>query len=171
MSDITPLDYSDSSIILPLTKELRKLLIQAIYSSDYVASVVLSSNQINEIIQYVFEVNCQESDDQFVADQATRTDLEKYFTALLAATSSIDNIIAQYLRADWHMSRIARVILSILRVATFEFYQLKFATKYEGYNRIIRDYLEIAKSMGHKREVQFIQGIINKIIQNIEIKH
>ena len=179
MTDITILDHSDYGAALPFTKEVRKLLVQTVYSADYVASVSLSAARVESIIKYTLEINRAEEDDGRlvsgaeddggpVSDNINKEELQGCLIALLASTSTIDDIITQYLRADWHMSRIARVILSILRVATFEFFQLNSAAKNDGYNRIIRDYLGIAKSMGHKREVQFIQGIINKIIGSFQ---
>lgn len=71
----------------------------------------------------------------------------------------IDELIQQYLDEKWKVSRLGKVILSILRAAIYE---LQKAINLDA-AIIINEYLEITKYLNHSGEVGFINSVLDKI--------
>ena len=77
--------------------------------------------------------------------------------------SKIDSILSGFLNDDWSIERMDHTLINILRCAYFEF---------KGFSKIppkviINEYTNIAASFFNKTEVSFINGVLDKVSNNL----
>lgn len=68
--------------------------------------------------------------------------------------------------SNWKIERMHKVDLSILRMAVFEM----FYTSDTPYKVIINEAIELAKKYGTENSSAFVNGILNKLAQEVKIK-
>lgn len=76
---------------------------------------------------------------------------------ILSKLDEIDSLIEKNCQS---LSRLPKVVLSIIRVGVYE---LKYSDVQHKVGNIIKDYLNIAVALAHDFEVGFINGILDKI--------
>lgn len=91
---------------------------------------------------------------------------EKLFNIIVGGTldnlAIIDEKIIQCIAENWEFIRVERVLRAILRCAVFEMLIQKVP-----YKVVINEYLEVTKLFyAGKKEVSFVNGILNKIYVN-----
>lgn len=75
----------------------------------------------------------------------------------------IDNTIEKHL-ISWKLNRISRINLAILRLCTYEMlYENDIPDKVS-----INEALELAKKYSEDKSVPFLNGVLDKIIKNVE---
>ena len=82
---------------------------------------------------------------------------------VLARAGEIDELISRYSK-DWVIERIARVDLSILRVAIFE---MLFREKDVPTGAAINEAVELAKRYGGEKSFAFINGILGSVAKTL----
>ena len=92
------------------------------------------------------------------------TYIEEIQSGVLQHEAQIDELISRYSK-DWVIERIARVDLSILRVAIFE---MLFRGKDVPTGAAINEAVELAKRYGGERSYAFINGILGSVAKEIE---
>lgn len=75
---------------------------------------------------------------------------------------SIDNLISKY-SANWKIGRISKIDKQILRMAIFELIYLHDIPK----SVVINEAIEIAKKYGSEESSSFINGILDRIKNNL----
>lgn len=89
--------------------------------------------------------------------------LERIVTGVRAHMEEIDGVIAAHAKG-WQLSRIARVELSILRIAVYEL-------RYEKdipVGATINEAVELAHTFGEEKSPQFINGILGAVAAEAE---
>lgn len=76
---------------------------------------------------------------------------------ILQNLTEIDEVVERNCKTS---SRLSKVVLSILRVGSYE---LKYCEHKHTVGNIIKDYLNIAVAFDHDVEVGFINGILDKV--------
>lgn len=79
-------------------------------------------------------------------------------TGTMENLDSIDNLITKY-SANWKIGRISKIDKQILRMAIFELLYLNDVPK----SVVINEAIEIAKKYGSEESSSFINGILDKI--------
>lgn len=93
---------------------------------------------------------------------------EEFFSELLKALEAnlenVDELIHTHLNKNWKLERLDLVEKSILRLGVTELLYLKNVPA----NVIFNEYIEISKAFFEKPEVSFVNGILNKISNQIK---
>ncbi len=82
-----------------------------------------------------------------------------------AHTAQIDEFVSRYSK-DWMIDRIARVDLSILRIAIYE---MLYRKEDVPTGAAINEAVELAKRYGGERSYAFVNGILGSVAKEIEI--
>lgn len=96
------------------------------------------------------------------ANRAVIQFMESLYFGVFEHLQEIDEVIEKY-AANWSFSRIAKVDLSILRLAIYEL-------KYTDVPRkvAVNEAVEIAKTYSTEKSPKFINGILGSVIKEIE---
>ena len=96
------------------------------------------------------------------ANRAVIQFMESLYFGVFEHLQEIDEIIEKY-AVNWSFSRIAKVDLSILRLAIYEL-------KYTDVPRkvAVNEAVEIAKTYSTEKSPKFINGILGSVIKEIE---
>ena len=145
-------------------KEARPEGIEQRVEARIAAIKALYSNEVNEekksAAQLALEmISMYESkqDDELVTPD--RRYLKQLLEGVIEHQTVIDEKISAHLQAGWKIERLGAVMLSLLRSAVFEILQ------YEKLNLkvIINEYVEIAHGFFEKKDVNFVNGVLDKI--------
>lgn len=127
--------------------EMRELAFKLIYETEMQKELDL--NQLE-----IFFENHEVEDEQakvYLTD--IRIGIEKN-------KEEIDNLIAKYLKEKWSLDRIAKVNLSLIKIAIFE-----MLYKDIPYKVVINEVVELAKKYSDDTAPQFINGILASIVK------
>ncbi|MBQ1275074.1 MAG: transcription antitermination factor NusB [Cellulosilyticum sp.] len=96
------------------------------------------------------------------ANRAVIQFMESLYFGVFEHLQEIDEIIEKY-AANWSFSRIAKVDLSILRLAIYELKYTDVPQKVA-----VNEAVEIAKTYSTEKSPKFINGILGSVIKEIE---
>ena len=130
----------------------RKLALKILYQNEF--HKIPSEKQIDIVVQSFFEQVGLVSENE-----------KKYCVQILKDLSQkkevIDEKIKQYSQ-NWALERMALIDLNIMRIATLEMlYYPEIPNKVS-----INEALELSKIFGSEKSSSFINGILNKILEN-----
>lgn len=86
------------------------------------------------------------------------------YAGVLLNVEAIDEMISGASKG-WKLSRLSKVTLAILRLATYEFCYSDLP-----YNIAINEAVELAKKYDDDKAPKFVNGVLNKIAQNRGLK-
>jgi N utilization substance protein B len=132
-------------------REGRELALQMLYASD------INPLEPKEVLQR-FRDNTR-------AAGNVRVFAEDLVTGVVANRSAIDGLIEEKSK-NWALSRMARVDLSILRLAVFELLFRPDIPK----NVTINEAIEVAKKFGTEDSPAFINGILDEVASGLPEK-
>ncbi len=128
----------------------REAVIQTLYAEDM--GNENATKQFNEILK----------------DKKVKNEKAKFATKLLEGITThkneIDNIIKTHL-IDWDFDRLDKVDKQILRLGIYE---IKFTDT--PYQIVINEAVKIAKNFSEDKSKGFINGILDKIAKEKEVK-
>lgn len=119
-------------------------------------------------MKLLFEINyklneAEETLDTFFEDNKLNENDSEYITNVVKGTviniESIDQIISAHSRG-WKLSRLAKVDLTVLRLAIYE---LKFTDTPKSV--IINEAVDLAKKYGTDKSGSFINGVLANIVK------
>jgi len=131
----------------------RLYAIQTMYGSEFenkTLEKVIEEAQKNPQILISEEVSLNEIDSEFFTELITKTKEHR---------EEIDKLIEKNVAKNWSFDRFDKVMQALLRLGTCE---LVFFDQIPA-NVVFNEYIEIAKSFFKKREVGFVNGILNSI--------
>lgn len=134
-----------------LRREGRELALQALYSLD------LNPIETRESLRLLRE-NAR-------VPATVRSFAEELVTGVMANREEIDRRIGENSK-NWAVSRMSRVDLGILRIATFEFLYRGDIPK----NVTINEAIEVAKKFGTEESPAFVNGILDEISATVPEK-
>ena len=123
-------------------KEAREALFALLFEMTFAAP---------EEAAGIYELECEEREDlknDYIKDG---------YAGVLANLPAIDEMISAASKG-WKLSRLARVTLSLLRLAVYEMCFAKLP-----YHIAINEAVELAKVYGEDKSPAFINGVLNKI--------
>lgn len=134
-----------------MRREGRELALQALYSLD------LNPIETRESLRLLRE-NAR-------VPAAVRTFAEELITGVMTNREAIDRKIGGQSK-NWAISRMSRVDLNILRIATYEFLYRGDIPK----NVTINEAIEVAKKFGTEESPAFVNGILDEIAATVPDK-
>lgn len=88
--------------------------------------------------------------------------VKQYYTEISEHLSEIDGIIERNLK-NWNLSRISKVVLSLLRLAIYELCILKEIDPAIAINEAV----EIAKTYSTQEDANYINGVLGAVVREI----
>ena len=88
--------------------------------------------------------------------------VKQYYTEISEHLSEIDGIIERNLK-NWNLSRISKVVLSLLRLAVYELCILKEIDPAIAINEAV----EIAKTYSTQEDANYINGVLGAVVREI----
>lgn len=142
-------------------RALREKVIQALFQ--------LSINQeltVQEAIEFAINTNVEgDSDFEWTIDDVPQ--LSEIVNGILEHKVKIDDAIQQQLE-HWSFTRIVKIDLAILRLATYE---LLFVSKEIVPPKVaINEAIELAKIYSDDKSPKFINGILSNLLKKIEVE-
>ena len=144
-----------------LLTQNRIYIIQTLYALDIRLSVIESNGKA-----YSEEDILQIIQDTLSVEQIDEEEIKKLIVIITKITNDImiiDQYISKYLSNSWKIERLAKVLLAILRSATFEIINKPS----QKLGTIINDYIEITRSFEHHSEASFINAILDNIAKEV----
>ncbi len=123
-------------------REAREALFALLFEMTFVAP---------EEAAGLYEIECAEREE--LSDEY----IKEGYAGVLANLSAIDEMISAASKG-WKLARLARVTLSLLRLAVYEMCYAKLP-----YHIAINEAVELAKVYGEDKSPAFINGVLNKI--------
>ncbi|MDR0555461.1 MAG: transcription antitermination factor NusB [Holosporaceae bacterium] len=111
------------------------------------------------------QVNCGEIHKIFITENISTTEMDmEFFQRLIVVAADnmlqIDEIIGTRLSYSWKMDRLDRVMRAVIRLGTAELLYIE-----ETPPRVVfSEYIEISKSFFEKKDVAFVNGLLNSIL-------
>ena len=134
----------------------RKLALQILYQNEF--HQIPSEAQINSLVGNFFDKEDINSKEELHYSAKILKDLYQHKT-------TIDELIASY-SENWTIERMSLVDLNIMRIAVLEIlYHPEIPNKVS-----INEALELSKIFGSKQSSSFINGILNKVLENHNLK-
>lgn len=144
----------------------RRLLRQSAFKIIF--SFGFNDDSIDEILEELSEDNnifftLEEDTNQINLPRINKKDRD-FFNGLVKGTieniESIDDVIRKNLKS-WAMERIAKVDLTILRMAIFELLYCKDTPQ----SVVINEAVELAKTFGGDDSGSFINGVLGRVVR------
>jgi len=127
--------------------EIREEIFKLIYSLE------VQKNNSNEQID-VFLEDSEMPDD-------VKSNVKETVLKIVELNSEIEDEIARNLKAEWNISRISKINMSILKVAIYEIVYKKLQYKIS-----INEAVEIAKKYGDETSASFINGVLASVVKD-----
>ncbi|MEA4870326.1 hypothetical protein SDC9_139870 [bioreactor metagenome] len=106
---------------------------------------------------------CEKAETLGTLDEEDLVYVSQMLEGVCARSEELDEIIGRYSK-DWAIERIARVDLSILRVAIYE---MLYRREDVPTGAAINEAVELAKRYGGERSYAFINGILGSVAKEI----
>ena len=106
---------------------------------------------------------CEKAETLGTLDEEDLVYVSQMLEGVGAHSEELDEIIARYSK-DWAIERIARVDLSILRVAIYE---MLYRKEDVPTGAAINEAVELAKRYGGERSYAFINGILGSVAKEV----
>ena len=133
----------------------RLYAVQVMYRAEFEnkpLEKILSEAKSDPKILLSEEISLDEIDSEFFTELITKTQNHR---------KEIDKLIEENVADNWEFSRFDKVMQSLLRLGVCE---VIFFENIPA-NVVFNEYIEIAKSFFKKREVSFVNGILNSIFK------
>ncbi|RDB35448.1 transcription antitermination factor NusB [Spirobacillus cienkowskii] len=131
-------------------KKIRRLAVQFIYQQDVNQQFVMQKQVLDQFMK------------QFEVPDYQKEFLMSILSSLFQALSKIDELIEKNAK-NWKISRIARVDLAVLRVATIELLERQST----DVGVIISEAACIAQEYGAANSAGFVNGILDAIAKTV----
>lgn len=127
---------------------IRELAFRLIYSQE-----IQKNEDIEEQVELYIEAN-------EIKDKNAIEYIKDVITGIKKNEEEIEKMIQKNLKADWKIDRIAKVDLSLLKLAIYE---IKY--KEIPYKIIINEVVELSKRYGEEQSKNFINGVLASIVK------
>tara|TARA_B100001142_G_scaffold146507_1_gene147469 strand:+ start:1623 stop:2096 length:474 start_codon:yes stop_codon:yes gene_type:complete len=146
----------------------RLAAVQTLYQYDFNEKMNLKElNSINdmkisEIYETIKKFNC--GIEEFKGLKLDKDWFLKLVNSVFNNKNKIDTILAGFLNEDWSIERMDHTLINILRCAYIEFKDFsKTPSKV-----IINEYTNIAASFFNTKEVNFVNGVLDKVSMSLK---
>ena len=134
--------------------EMRKLTFELLYSLEIQK---MEQEEYNEQIE-LFLV------EQNVSQEKAKTYMTETVNGIAKNKEKILELISQNLKEKWDISRVSKINLTLLKLATYEIMYTELP-----YKVVVNEAVEIAKKYGDDTSPAFINGVLANIIKQTGI--
>ena len=134
--------------------EIRKLTFELLYSLEIQK---MEQEEYNEQIE-LFLV------EQNVSQEKAKTYMTETVNGIAKNEERILELISQNLKEKWDISRVSKINLTLLKLATYEIMYTELP-----YKVVVNEAVEIAKKYGDDTSPAFINGVLANIIKQTGI--
>ena len=134
--------------------ETRELTFELLYSLE------IQKTEQNEYAEQI-EMFLKE---QEIDQEKVKTYITQTINGINENEEAILRLISQNLKEKWDISRISKVNITLLKLATYEIVYAKLP-----YKVVVNEVVEIAKKYGDENSPSFINGILANIIKQAGI--
>lgn len=134
--------------------EIRKLTFELLYSLEIQK---MEQEEYNEQIK-LFLV------EQNVSQEKAKTYMTETVNGIAKNKEKILELISQNLKEKWDISRVSKINLTLLKLATYEIMYTELP-----YKVVVNEAVEIAKKYGDDTSPAFINGVLANIIKQTGI--
>lgn len=146
-----------------LRRRSREKALQILYSKEYNQSRTLEELTDDYWRYYNLPSSCSE----MTSSDAEERSFVQYLLARVTAQKATIESLIEKATINWRIDRIGLIERNILRLAVAE---LLDETNEIPYKATINEAIDIAKKFGNKDSSSFVNGIINKIADILEVK-
>lgn len=140
----------------------RRLAREMVVSSLY--QIELNDVQANEALEMVIaEIQADNEVSDKISDEATNEFARSLLRGVNEHKAAIDDLLTKFL-TGWQVDRLSRVDRQILRLACFEMVFSNDAPPKVAVNEAI----ELAKHFGTEESGKFVNGVLAKLLQNLD---
>lgn len=100
-----------------------------------------------------------------IEDKAVKKYMEDAVTGIQKNEKEILETISKNLKEKWEISRISKINLALLKLATYEIVYAKLP-----YKVVINEAVELAKKYGDEASPSFVNGILANIVKQLGVK-
>lgn len=134
--------------------EIRELTFELLYSLEIQK---MEQQEYNEQIE-LFLV------EQNVSQEKTKTYMTETINGIAKNKEEILELISQNLKEKWDISRVSKINITLLKLATYEIVYTELP-----YKVVVNEAVEIAKKYGDDTSPAFINGVLANIIKQTGI--
>ena len=134
--------------------EIRELTFELLYSLEIQK---MEQEEYNEQIE-LFLV------EQNVSQEKAKTYMTETVNGIAKNKEKILELISQNLKEKWDISRVSKINLTLLKLATYEIMYTELP-----YKVVVNEAVEIAKKYGDDTSPSFINGVLANIIKQTRI--
>ena len=134
--------------------EIRELTFELLYSLE---SQKMEQQEYNEQIE-LFLV------EQNVSQEKAKTYMTETINGIAKNKEEILELISQNLKEKWDISRVSKINITLLKLATYEIVYTELP-----YKVVVNEAVEIAKKYGDDTSPAFINGVLANIIKQTGI--
>ncbi|AHV98231.1 transcription antitermination factor NusB [Paenibacillus sabinae] len=137
----------------------REIIVQSLYQME------MNEVESGEAVEMLLEEASEENEtERVISDELLLKDyVLSHVNGIWEAKPAIDDMLEHYLKG-WQMSRLSRVDRQILRLAAYEMIYLNDVPAKVAVNEAI----ELAKHFGTEDSGKFVNGVLGKMIQDLE---
>ena len=135
-------------------KEIRELTFELLYSLEIQK---MEQEEYNEQIE-LFLV------EQNVSQEKAKTYMTETINGIAKNKEEILELISQNLKEKWDISRVSKINITLLKLATYEIVYTELP-----YKVVVNEAVEIAKKYGDDTSPAFINGVLANIIKQTGI--
>ena len=146
----------------------RLAAVQTLYQYDFNEKMNLTElksindMEISEIYETINKFNC--GIEEFKDLKLDKDWFLKIVNSVFNNKNTIDSTLAGFLNEDWSIERMDHTLINILRCAYTEFKDFsKTPSKV-----IINEYTNIAASFFNRKEVNFVNGVLDKVSMSLK---
>lgn len=100
-----------------------------------------------------------------IEDKAVKKYMDDAVTGIQKNEKEILETISKNLKEKWEISRISKINLALLKLATYEIVYAKLP-----YKVVINEAVELAKKYGDEASPSFVNGILANIVKQLGVK-
>ena len=134
--------------------EIRELTFELLYSLEI---------QKNEKSEYSEQIEMF-LNEQEINQEKAKTYINQTILGINENEEEILKLISQNLKEKWDISRVSKINITLLKLATYEIVYAKLP-----YKVVVNEVVEIAKKYGDENSPSFINGILANIIKQTGI--
>jgi transcription antitermination protein NusB len=137
----------------------RELAVQCLYQMEM--NEVESADAVNMLLEEASQEN--ESEHEVRNEEELKNYVLSQVNGIWEAKPAIDDMLEHYLK-NWQMSRLSRVDRQVLRLATWE---IVFDNDVPA-KVAVNEAIELAKHFGTEDSGKFVNGVLGKMIQDVD---
>ena len=130
--------------------EIRELTFELLYSLEIQK---MEKEEYNEQIE-LFLV------EQNISQEKAKTYMTETVNGIAKNKEKILELISQNLKEKWDISRVSKINLTLLKLATYEIMYTELP-----YKVVVNEAVEIAKKYGNDTSPAFINGVLGKVVR------